>query len=517
MIRVRQIKVPLEDENLKKYTAKKLNTKAKDISQLKINKKSIDARKKQDIHYVYEVDIKIKNENKYLKNKDVLKTPKEKYIEPIMGNKKLKTNPIIIGAGPAGLFAALLLSQKGYKPIVIERGEKIEDRVKTVEKFWQEGILNKNSNVQFGEGGAGTFSDGKLNTLVKDKNYRMKKVFETFVKCGADEEIMYLNKPHIGTDMLRNVIINLRKQIINLGGKFIYNEAMTDINIKEGKIESITLNNKETLPCEVLVLAIGHSSRDTVEMLYNKNLNITSKPFAIGIRLQHTQNLINNAQYGDVKLPPADYKLTYKTKENRAVYSFCMCPGGYVVNASSEENLLAINGMSNHKRNSGIANSAIIVAINEKDFGQNPLDGIKFQRKLEKKAFELAKGKIAVQTLKDFKENKTSKEITNYKFKGDYNFTDINELYPAYITKSLKEAIDYFDTKIKGFADDSVTLAAPETRTSSPVRILRDDNLEANIKGIYPCGEGAGYAGGITTSAMDGLKVAEAIINKYRP
>ena len=516
MIRIRQVKVPLE-ENVKKYTAKKLNVKPEDILKLKINKKSIDARKKQDIHYVYEVDIDIKNENKYLKNKDILKTPKEIYIEPKIGNQKLNKNLIIIGSGPAGLFAALLLSEKGYKPIIIERGEKIEDRIKTVEKFWQKGILNENSNVQFGEGGAGTFSDGKLNTLVKDKNYRMKKVFETFVKCGADEQIMYVNKPHIGTDMLRNVIINLRKQIIKQGGKFIYNKTMTDINIKDGKIESIILNNKETITCEILILAIGNSSRDTIEMLYNKNLNITSKPFAVGIRLQHPQSLINKAQYGDIKLPPADYKLTYKTKENRAVYSFCMCPGGYVVNSSSEENQIAINGMSNHKRNSGIANSAIIVAVNENDFGKNPLDGIQFQRNLEKKAFELSKGKINVQTYKDFKENKISKEITNYKFKGDYNFTNINELYPEYITKSLKEAIDYFDTKIKGFAGDTVTLAAPETRTSSPVRILRDDNLEANIKGIYPCGEGAGYSGGITTSAMDGLKVAEKIINKYMP
>lgn len=521
MLRVRQIKVPLNDTDIENHIASKLKISTENILSFKINKKSIDARKKDNIHYVYEVDVNLVNEDKILKRKsnDILTTPKEKYIFKDFGSKQLTNRPVIIGSGPAGLFTAYLLAENGYKPLIIERGEKIEDRVKTVEAFWKKGILNENSNVQFGEGGAGTFSDGKLNTLVKDKNNRMKKVFETFVQMGAPEEILYLNKPHIGTDLLRNVIINMRNKIIEMGGEFKYNTTMTDIIIKNNNINSIILNNKEEITCQTLVLAIGHSSRDTFEMLYNKNFKMSSKSFAVGIRVQHPQALINKAQYNDVLLPPASYKLTYKAKNKRGVYSFCMCPGGFVVNASSEKNRLAINGMSNHARDSKIANSAIIVTISPDDFGTNPLDGIKFQKDLEEKAYNLTNGKIPVQLYKDFKENKVSKIIdeNTFKFKGKYQNANINEIYPKYITDSIIEAMGEFDKKIKGFASDNVVLAAPESRTSSPVRIERDENFESNIKGIYPCGEGAGYAGGITTSAMDGIKVAEAIMNIYKP
>ena len=514
MIRIRNIKVPVLDNDIKKYTAQKLKINKENIKTLKINKKSLDARRKNNIHYVYEVDITCKNENKLLKNNDVIITPIEKYEFNNFGNQKLENRPIIIGSGPAGLFCAYILAENGYNPIIIERGEQIENRVKTVNKFWETNILNENSNVQFGEGGAGTFSDGKLNTLVKDQNHRMKKVFETFVKMGAPKEIMYEAKPHIGTDILRDVIVNLRKEIVKLGGTFKYNTFMSDITIS-GKIKSIKIN-KETVNTNILVLAIGHSSRDTYKMLYEKGIKMSPKPFAVGIRLQHPQELINKAQYGNILLPPASYKLTYNTK-TRGVYTFCMCPGGYVVNASSEKEKLAINGMSNHNRDSKVANSAIIVTISPKDFGSHPLDGIKFQRKLEENAYKQGKGKIPVQNYKDFKNKIPSTKLTGlYAFKGEYTPCDINDIYPKYITDSLKEAIEHFSTKIKGFNDDNIVVAACESRTSSPVRIERDENFESNIKGIYPCGEGAGYAGGITTSAMDGIKVAEAIMKKYK-
>ena len=527
MIRIRQIKISVEKDNLN-YLKKKVSLILKcpetDIKTISISKKSLDARKKPNIFYIYEVDVDVKNEEHLLKkhqlNKDIFLTPEEKYIYPKIGNKKLKHRPIIIGSGPSGLFCAYLLAELGYKPIIIERGEKIEERVKSVEEFWKTGVLNKNSNVQFGEGGAGTFSDGKLNTLVKDKSFRMKKVFEIFVASGADKEILYTNNPHIGTDVLRKVIINLRKKIIDLGGEFHYQTKLTNINIQENKVTSIEINHKEIIETDILVLAIGHSARDTFEMLDKKDFSLEPKPFAVGLRIQHPQELININQYGkNTKLlPPASYKLTYQTKEGRGVYSFCMCPGGYVVNASSEEKRLAINGMSYHDRNSQNANSAIVVTISPKDYGTNPLDGLTFQRELEEKAYALGNGKIPIQTIKDFHNSVESKKLGNISpiFKGDYQLTNLNQIFPSYISASIKEALSNFDKKIPGFNDDDALLAGVESRTSSPVKIPRGENLESHIKGIYPCGEGAGYAGGITTSAMDGLKVAESIISTYQ-
>ena len=528
MIRVRQIKIPIEKDNieeLKKQISKKLKININDINNLKISKKSLDARKKPNLFYTYEVDIETPQENNILnKNKnnfDILLTPNEKYILPSKGNILLNNNPIIVGSGPAGLFSAYLLSELGYNPIIIERGEPIENRVKTVENFWKTGKLNTNSNVQFGEGGAGTFSDGKLNTLTKDKENRCKKVFETFVECGANEDILYLNNPHVGTDVLREVVINLRNKIINNGGKFLYNSCLTNININNNKITSVELNNKEIIETDILVLAIGHSARDTFRMLLDKGINMESKPFAVGLRVQHQQELINKNQYGanyPKYLPPANYKLTYQSSNGRGVYSFCMCPGGYVVNASSEPGRLAINGMSYHDRGSDNANSAIVVTVSPNDYGTSPLDGIKFQRDLEEKTYQLGNGKIPIQLLKDFHSNVENYNLGNIKpiFKGDYKFTNLNNIFPTYITESLKEAFIYFDTKIKGFNQDNTVLAGIESRTSSPVRIPRNEEFVSNIEGIYPCGEGAGYAGGITTSAIDGLKVAESIIKKYK-
>ena len=520
MIRLREIKVPVFDDDIKKYLCKKFPIDLNDILDLKTNKKSIDARKKE-IYFVYEVDISLKNEKILLqkKYKNISITPKEIYLFNNFGSKKIKKRPVIVGSGPAGLFCAYLLSENGYRPIIIERGEKIEDRVKTVSKFWKDGNLDKNSNVQFGEGGAGTFSDGKLNTLVKDKSFRMKKVFEIFVEMGAPKDILYVNKPHIGTDILRDVIINMRNKIISLGGEFRYNNLMSDINIESDSIKSIILNNKEELFCDDLVLAIGHSSRDTFSLLYNKNFNMEAKPFAVGIRVQHSQKMINLHQYGNYDLPPASYKLTHKCSNGRGVYSFCMCPGGFVVNASSEEKSLVINGMSNNDRNSGVANSAIVVTVSPKDFGMHPLDGMNFQRDLEEKTYKIGNGNIPIQYYKDFKDNKltNTKSVQNVKFKGNYQFANLNLIMPNYITDSLKEGIDSFNSKINGFNNDDVILAAIESRTSSPVRIIRNENFESNFKGIYPAGEGAGYAGGITTSAIDGIKIAEVIMGKYAP
>lgn len=524
MLRIRQVKEPLNHQlkDLVNLTAQKLKIKPTDIINLKINKKSLDARNKENIYYVYEVDIAVNNEKQILKkvNKDVLLTPNENYQFNITGTKKLSNRPIIVGSGPAGLFCAYLLAQNGYEPLIIERGEKIEDRIKTVNQFWKTGKLNLESNVQFGEGGAGTFSDGKLNTLTKDKTYRYKKVIDIFIENGAPKEIGYLNKPHIGTDLLKDVIINMRKFIIKNGGEIYYNTCLTDLIIENNTLKAIEVNNSKTIICDNLILAIGHSARDTFKMLYDHHLEIVSKPFAVGIRIEHPQTMINYNQYGFFNnyLPNADYKLTYTTSKKRGVYSFCMCPGGYVVNASSSKGMLVINGMSEHKRDSENANAAIVVTVGPKDFGEGALDGMKFQMELEEKAYLQTDGKIPVQTYKDFVLNKPSERLGSILpvVKGNYCMANLNDFLPKYITDSIKEAMEHFGKIIPAFKEEDALFFGIETRTSSPIRMGRDETLETNIKGIYACGEGSGYAGGITTSAMDGLRCAEEIIKKYQ-
>ena len=522
MIRVNQVKIKVEEdtkENLINKLTKKLNLKNNKILGLKIKKKSIDARNKNEIFYVYEVDVVLENEHVHL-NKDITKKEKEEYVFPKHGGKLLNKRPIIVGSGPSGLFASYILALNGYNPIIIERGEEVDKRIESVNTFWEKGKLNINSNIQFGEGGAGTFSDGKLNTLIKDENNRMKFVYETFYKFGAQEEILYSNKPHIGTDILTTIVKNMRKEIESLGGTYLFNTCLTDINISSNKLIGITVNNQEKMDTEILVLAIGHSSRDTIRMLYSKKLEMEPKGFAVGFRVVHNQDMINESQYGKYKdvLPPASYKVTYQASNNHGVYSFCMCPGGYVVNASSEEKKLAINGMSYSKRDSNTANSGIIVTVNTKDFGNNPLDGIKFQEQLEEKAYKLGNGKLPVQLLKDYYSNKEStsfgKIIPN--IKGKYTFSNLNGLLPKQLEFSIKEAFPNFDKKIKGFAADDTVLIGIESRTSSPLRIKRNEKYISNIDGIYPCGEGCGYAGGITSAAIDGIKVAEAIIKEYK-
>ena len=519
MLILKNLKVDINNNlDLKEIIIKYLHIKTNELISYEISKKSIDARVGHNLSYIYEILINLKEEEKYLKrnrNEFIKKYIENKYIFPKSGEKKLEFRPIIIGLGPAGLFCAYFLAKNGYKPIVYERGKEIPERIKDVEKFWNESILNENSNVQFGEGGAGTFSDGKLNTQVKDKENRIKEILKIFVEWGAPKEIMYEKNPHIGTDNLRNVIINLRNKIINYGGEIHFNSVLKDIYIQNGKIKNIKINDK-IINTDILILATGHSAKDTFEMLLEKGLKVKNKPFAIGVRIVHSQSLIDENQYNirNKKLPAATYKLTYNN-DKRGIYSFCMCPGGYVVNASSKKGNVVTNGMSNYLRDSKYANSAIIVTVNEEDYGSTPLAGLKYIEEIEKKAYQITKGKVAIQEFKDYELGIKSCNINASSFvKGEVAYVDINKIFPEYINKSLKEGINYFNTKINNF--NKGVILAPETRTSSPVRIERNDELVSNILGIYPCGEGSGYAGGITTSAIDGIKIAEVIAKKYK-
>lgn len=524
MIRLRQIKILVEEDSLE-YLEKKIKKllHVPILREISIIKKSLDARKKEQLFYVYEVDVSCESEEQIIKKRgsiNLFLAPKEEYVLPTSGDERLKQRPVIVGSGPAGLFCGYMLAQCGYHPLIIERGDPVEERVLKIESFWEDGVLDLDSNVQFGEGGAGTFSDGKLNTLVKDKWHRGKKVFEILVENGAPKEILYINKPHIGTDLLREVIVTIRNKIISMGGEFRYRSLLTDIICQDGKVSGVVINEQEKIPCSVVVLAIGHSARDTFSWLYEKGIVMRNKPFAVGIRIQHSQQFINDCQYGSKYaklLEPASYKLTYTTKQNRGVYSFCMCPGGYVVNASSEEGRLAINGMSNHARDTENANSALIVTVDSKDFGADPLAGMEFQRELEECAYSVGQGKIPVQLYQDFVDHKVSNDFLSVSpvFKGGYTFADLNQVLPKYVGDSVKEAISYFDQKMPGYASGDAILAGVESRTSSPIQIERDQEGQANIRGLYPCGEGSGYAGGITTAAMDGVKIAELIIQKY--
>ncbi len=522
MIRIRQLKIPvLEDnsETLLFKISRKLKVSSSNILNYQIIKKSIDARDKGNIVFVYEVDVLVSSEENVLKkcrSKDVFKSVTVVYSFPKIQNIDKKI--IIVGSGPAGLFCAYFLAEAGFRPLVIEQGEKMEDRISSVEKFFETNQLNPWSNIQFGEGGAGTFSDGKLNTMVKDKLGRGKRIFEIFVEAGAPEEILYEQKPHIGTDILRKVIVNMRNKILSMGGEFRFSTKLTDIFVENQRISGIEVNHQDKIVCDYLVLAIGHSARDTFYLLHEKKIRMKNKNFAVGLRIEHPQEMINQSQYGMFShvLGPASYKLTHQCSNGRGVYSFCMCPGGFVVNASSEEGRVVVNGMSNYKRDSHNANSAIVVTVSNKDFGNDLFGGLEFQRRLEEQAAKIGGGVIPIQLFGDYLNHKVSDcfEEVIPEVKGKYQFADLNLLFPDEINQSLKEGILSFDKKIKGFGRVDAILLGVESRTSSPIMIERDEELVSSIEGIYPCGEGAGYAGGITTAAIDGVKVAEAIAKR---
>ena len=514
-----------EDESLLPLKiAEILNIPETEILSYQVTKKAIDSRKKTDILFVYSVEVVVKNPENI---KEFKVRHRVRFFEPFIyeikqAGKKPKERPVIIGSGPCGLFSALLLAKAGLKPLVIERGAAVDERVKLVEKFFQDGVLNKDSNVQFGEGGAGTFSDGKLYTLINDP--RSKFVFEELVKAGAPAEILFSATPHVGTDRLREVIKNLRQEIISLGGEFRFSTCLTDLVIKKDKLSAIIVNGAEEIKVTDLILAIGHSARDTYQLLFDRQLELAAKPFSIGVRIEHKAEMINRSQYGncfqDPKLGIAKYKLVEQNTGVRPVYTFCMCPGGYVMAASSEEGMVVTNGMSEFAQDGFNSNSALLVPVSPADFGSDhPLAGIEFQRFWEKRAFQAGGGNYSApaQLVGDFLIGRPSKKAGRMKatYSRGVAFGALDLCLPDFVLASLRQALPLMEKKIKGFAHPEAVLTGIETRSSAPVRIVRAENREASVTGLYPAGEGAGYAGGIVSSAIDGLATAEIIIEKY--
>lgn len=559
MLQIDQIKMLISEQPqeerlfLQRQLVKLLHISAEEIVDWKILKKSLDARKKPKLYWIYRVAVTLadaETEARLLKSgKGALVTPYHpiiyqppacRYKYPAwIGEDSQCKRPVIIGTGPAGLFCGYLLAGQGLRPILIERGKCLEQRKKAVEDFWNKGTLDPNTNIQFGEGGAGAFSDGKLQTQVKDKTGRIPYILKTFVEHGAPEEILSLSKPHIGTDVLAGVVKRLRDHMIAMGAEFYFETRMTGLIVRQEKLCGVRvadLLGERIIDTDCCILCIGHSARDTFLTLYDQGIRMENKPFAVGLRVQHSQELIDKAQYGvgyeKKGLPPADYRLAHTVKSGRGVYSFCMCPGGYVVNASSEPERTAVNGMSYHGRDSGNANSAIVMTVDQKDYGGGVFDGMYFQRELEHRAYLQGSGKLVLQRLSDFAalssantetmqdNDGTGKEghmpdILQPKVKGQYLWGDIRGILPEQLSRDFGEAMGYFGTVMEGFDLPDTILCGIESRTSSPVRILRDEEFQSNIKGVYPCGEGAGYAGGITSAALDGIKVAEKVIMLY--
>ena len=534
MIQITQLKLPYHhsEAELEQKIRKTLRMDQKQAFTYQIVKKSIDARKKPELFLVYTCHVSCQKEEaivKKAKSASITLVKPKSYTMPTTGEELLAHPPLVIGAGPAGLFATYLLVEAGYAPILIERGKCVEERTKDVEAFWQTGILDTSSNVQFGEGGAGTFSDGKLNTVVKDPSNRNQYVLETFVRFGAPSHILYENKPHIGTDILCQVIANMRNYMIEKGAKIYFETTATDFVIENHTIKEVICENKRFL-VSVVVLALGHSARDTFKTLHGLQIPMEAKNFAVGFRVEHPQSMINDVLYGKQpkNMPAAPYKVTANFPNGRGVYSFCMCPGGYVVNSSSETEKLVVNGMSYSGRNSTTANSAIIVSVTTEDFRQilekeqkvavPALSGMYFQQELERKAYALANGKIPQQLYGDYCDNRVSHSYGDFSSntKGSTTFANLRGLLSQDMETSFMEGMAHFAHIIPNFDRKDAILSGVESRTSSPLRILRGENYESMVKGLYPCGEGAGYAGGITSAAMDGIKVAEAIIKKYR-
>lgn len=536
MIRVNQVKLPLDhrQEDILHRTAKILRIAPDKIRSWQIVKKSIDARKKPEIMVIYSVDVQVDAQDRVLagcRNAQVQALHDKPYRFPQPGTEILASRPVIIGTGPAGLLCGYFLARYGYRPLLLERGRCVEQRQEDVERFWREGVLDPASNVQFGEGGAGTFSDGKLNTLNRDKFGRNREVLRIFVEAGAPEEILYESKPHIGTDILRLVVRSLREQIISWGGEIRFEAQVTDLCLQQGHITGVVVNHEEIIECEAVVLAVGHSARDTFAMLYERKVPMEAKSFAVGLRMEHPRRMINRLQYGQEEHPllsAASYKVTAQTSSGRGVYSFCMCPGGYVVNASSEHDMLAVNGMSYSGRDGSNSNSAMIVTVTPADYPDaSPMGGIAFQRELEERAYRIGRGAVPVETYGDYRYAVTKEPIQDSAIrrtypdfapavKGAVRLSPVHDIMPQALNEALVEGIDSIGQTMYGFADSGAYLSGIESRTSSPVRIMRDETGQSQVRGLYPCGEGAGYAGGITSAAMDGMLIAEKIRVKYK-
>jgi len=533
MFRINEVRVPLEHKksDILKTLLGLVRINESDIATWEIHKKAIDARSRHNIIISYSINFELKNvaANKKLSDLNINNLKYfDKKPEYELPAKKIspKERPIVIGSGPCGIFCALILAECGLRPIIIEKGSSVEQRTLDVKNFWDKGILNPNSNIQFGEGGAGTFSDGKLGSQIKNEHSRCDKVLTELALAGAPKEILILNKPHVGTDYLKLVLKNLRQKITALGGEYLFETELTDLIVANGRITGIKTNKDLTLNSDFVVLATGHSARSTYKILKNAEVALTPKPFAVGLRIEHPQSLIDTSLYGQFaghnELGSADYKVFEHLKNGRTVYSFCMCPGGEVIASSSEYEQVVTNGMSNFKRNSGNANSALLVNVDTPDFAGSNDDiftGIKFQQALESLAFKVAGSNYGapIQKLEDFLADKTSTSIGIVKpsYKPYTKLINLNDVLPSFISDSIKQAIPAFDKKVKGFMLADAILTGIETRSSSPIRILRNaQTLESeNIKGLYPGGEGAGYAGGIMSSAVDGIKIAETIIN----
>jgi uncharacterized protein len=531
MLRLTELKLPLDHppEALRAAILKRLELADEALISFSIFKRSYDARKKHALLLVYAVDVEVKSEaallKKFRNDRHLAPTPDMEYRFVGHAPEHLSDRPIVVGFGPCGIFAALVLAQMGFRPIVLERGKAVRERTQDTWGLWRKHVLNPESNVQFGEGGAGTFSDGKLYSQIKDPRHLGRKVLTEFVKAGAPAEILYVSKPHIGTFRLVGMVETMRHEIEKLGGEIRFQQRVTDVLIEEGpsgkSIRGVTLASGETLASRHVILALGHSARDTFEKLHARGVYMEAKPFSIGFRIEHPQSLIDKARLGpnagNPQLGAADYKLVHHAKNGRAVYSFCMCPGGTVVAAASEPGRVVTNGMSQYSRNERNANAGIVVGITPADFpGDDPLAGIELQRKLEARAFELGGGNYdaPVQRVGDFLAGKPSTQLGSVEpsYKPGVHLTDLASALPDYAIEAIREALPAFDRQIKGFAMEDAVLTGVETRTSSPLRITRGDDFQSlNVRGLYPAGEGAGYAGGILSAGVDGIKVAEAV------